>query len=261
MSHKPASIVIYSDGSSRGNPGPGGYGSIAVYPDSHGRIKVDEFGGKEALTTNNRMEMMALLKALESFVDYYQENDIKKTCIIHTDSGYLINGITTWIKGWKRNNWITQGKEDVKNADIWKSIDEVLIKLKSNGFAFEWRQVPGHAGVPGNERCDVIATSFADGNPEDLYSGFAEDYSHQDVLVLISEQEIKTFKDNKKSASGKSKSAIAYSYVSMVDGQIFKDQTWAECEKRVKGTSKAKFKKSFSKSNEDEIVSEFLKIG
>ncbi len=135
-------IIIYTDGACKGNPGPGGWGVVIIESDK--RI---ELSGKEKETTNNIMEMMAAIKALE----YYTS---KKNIIIYTDSNYLKLGITNWIKNWKNNNWITSKKEKVKNKTYWLALD------KLNSFHnIEWKWVKGHNGDINNERADHLATT------------------------------------------------------------------------------------------------------
>ena len=224
--------IIFTDGSSRGNPGPGGWGTILSFDSV-----VVELGGSEKKTTNNRMELMAVIKGLE----YIQSR--KKDVSIYTDSSYVLKGATQWIASWKRNNWMTQGKQGVLNRDLWEELDELLQKVK-----IDWQLVPGHAGVPANERCDEIATSFADEEITPLYSGDAKDYP----------VDLTTTPGNFSIASKKSKNTgKAYSYVSMVDGKIQTHKTWAECEMRVKGKSGTKFKKVFSKEEEGELFKQW----
>jgi ribonuclease HI len=228
--------IIYTDGSSRGNPGPGGWGSIISFDGV-----VVELGGSEKMTTNNRMEMLAVIRALEFIIDRklsVMSNQL--SVILHTDSSYVLNGATRWVQGWKKNNWKTQAKQDVLNKDLWMKLDELLQKVKVS-----WILVQGHAGVPANERCDEIATSFADGEVTPLYSGGEKDYP---VDLSLSPDAFVEKKNTKKSGTGK-----AYSYVSMVDGKIMVHKTWAECEARVKGVSGTKFKKVFSKEEEGEL--------
>ena len=134
------SITIFTDGSSRGNPGPGGWGSVVVTSDT-----VTELGSAEKHTTNNRMELMA---ATEGILHTPKHSGIT----VFTDSKYLINGITLWIKGWKNNGWITKTKDDVVNKDLWMKLD-AAVKDRS----VKWEYVGGHVGIIGNERCDHIA--------------------------------------------------------------------------------------------------------
>jgi ribonuclease HI len=133
-------VVIYSDGACKGNPGPGGWGAWLV---SGGHEK--ELWGGALDTTNNRMEMTAVIEALAS---------LKRSCTItiYTDSEYVKNGITTWIHGWKRRGWKTADGKPVKNVELWQRL-EALAALHQ----VEWRWVKGHAGDPGNERADALA--------------------------------------------------------------------------------------------------------
>jgi len=221
-------ITIFTDGSARGNPGPGGWGAIILSDDS-----VVELGGREDYTTNNRMELLAVISALDCIP---QEKEIT----IYTDSAYVVNGITRWVIGWKKNKWKTSQKEEVLNKDLW----EKLVKATTKKI-IDWKLIKGHSGTAGNERCDVIATSFADKVPVVLYNGGRERYG---ISVAI--------KESKKSSKTKSKSR-AYSYISMVDGQVEVHKTWDECKARVHGVSSAKYKKSTSPSDEEEIIKEF----
>ncbi|MDE2218402.1 MAG: ribonuclease HI, partial [Patescibacteria group bacterium] len=158
-------ILIWSDGASRGNPGQGGWGVIIVSSEK----EVVELGGGEEHTTNNRMELTGAISAL-SFVSKNNFTTAEKI-LIHTDSSYVINGITKWVYGWRKNNWQTSQKEDVVNRDLWEELFSLVA-----GKKIEWKYVAGHSGTPGNERCDEIATSFADGNIPSLYRGSLSDY-------------------------------------------------------------------------------------
>ncbi|WP_410497501.1 ribonuclease HI [Chitinibacter sp. S2-10] len=133
-------VEIYTDGACKGNPGPGGWGAFLRY----GAHEKDLFGG-EAHTTNNRMELLAVISALGS---------LTRACevTIHTDSQYVKNGIETWIHGWKKNGWKTAAKQPVKNEDLWRALDEQVTR-----HSVQWRWVKGHAGNPGNERADQLA--------------------------------------------------------------------------------------------------------
>jgi ribonuclease HI len=133
-------VEIYTDGACKGNPGPGGWGAFLRY----GAHEKDLFGG-EAHTTNNRMELLAVISALKT---------LTRTCevTIHTDSQYVKNGIETWIHGWKKNGWKTAAKQPVKNEDLWRALDEQVAR-----HTVQWRWVKGHAGNPGNERADQLA--------------------------------------------------------------------------------------------------------
>jgi ribonuclease HI len=133
-------VIIHTDGACSGNPGPGGWGAILEW-NGHRR----ELKGGEPHTTNNRMELMAAIMALEA---------LKRACAaeVHTDSQYLRDGITKWIHGWKRNGWRTADKKPVKNAELWRRLDTALGQHKVT-----WHWVRGHAGHPLNERADELA--------------------------------------------------------------------------------------------------------
>lgn len=267
LSIKDKDIVIFTDGSSRGNPGRGGYGVVTIYPNAHGEMCVDELGGREDLTTNNRMELRGVIEAIKNFVGYYSDIELRDRMFnFYVDSKYVLQGATAWIHGWKRNNWITAGKEEVKNKDLWQEFDELVSK---HGIRSKWNLIEGHAGVFGNERCDVIATSYADakGNGSDvtksinLFTGTLAAYqaSAEGADILNLDAVNQGAKDKLKARKKSGSSAPAFSYISMVDGDVRTHTTWAECEARVKGKSKARFKKSTSKSDEDFIKNEFKK--
>ncbi len=225
-------ITIFTDGSSRGNPGSGGWGSVVVNGEN-----VYELGGRENKTTNNRMEMMAIIKGLESVKE-------KNNISIYTDSAYVINGITKWVKGWEKNDWVTATKTPVLNSDLWKELVKVSEKKD-----IDWKLIPGHSGVKANERCDEIATGFADNDLVNLYKGLLRDYSYDPLDLQVGEVK------KKSKNSGK-----AYSYVSSIDGDVVVHKAWEDCEKRVKG-KKAQFKKVFSSKEEQELVTLWGKGG
>ncbi|HEY0907826.1 MAG TPA: ribonuclease HI [Candidatus Paceibacterota bacterium] len=237
------SITIFTDGSSRGNPGPGGWGAI-VRTES----KVTELGGREDHTTNNRMELLAAISALDSVVS---QKISGKKILVQSDSKYVIQGITSWVSGWKRNGWITAGKKEVGNRDLWEALSGAVASVGAAGNAVSWKYVEGHAGHPGNERCDEIATTFADKSPTDLYAGARDSYPIDlDAAPAAGAQAANA---KKKSSS----SVKAYSYLSLVDGVLQIHKTWAECEARVKGVRGTKFKKSISAADEAAIRKEW----
>ncbi len=138
-------IFAYTDGACSGNPGPGGWGVILQAKDDHNIIKERELYGGELETTNNRMELMAAISSLENL-----EKPAKLTII--TDSNYVKGGVTDWINNWKKNNWKTANKKDVKNIDLWKRLD-----LARSKHQVTWRWVKGHSGQEENERADALA--------------------------------------------------------------------------------------------------------
>ncbi len=134
-------VEIYTDGACSGNPGPGGWGAVLTY-DGHER---EMYGGEATGTTNNRMELMAAIQALESLTR-------PSVVRLHTDSVYVRSGITSWLTSWKRNGWRTASKQPVKNEDLWRRLDAAAARHEVH-----WLWVKGHAGNPGNERADALA--------------------------------------------------------------------------------------------------------
>jgi ribonuclease HI len=141
----PERIEIYTDGACRGNPGPGGWAATL----SHGE-HFRELSGAEAATTNNRMELTAVIEALSALK---RESRVR----VFTDSEYVRRGITEWLKAWKARDWRTADKKPVKNRDLWERLDAIAAR-----HDIEWRWVKGHSGVPGNERVDALANAAID---------------------------------------------------------------------------------------------------
>ncbi|WP_320821367.1 ribonuclease HI [Thalassolituus sp.] len=139
-------VELYTDGACKGNPGPGGWGALLRYGD-----KEKELCGGESNTTNNRMELMAVIEGLKA---------LSRSCevILTTDSKYVMQGINDWLAGWKRNGWKTAAKKSVKNQDLWQALDEQCARHK-----IEWRWVKGHAGHAENERADELANRGVEG--------------------------------------------------------------------------------------------------
>jgi ribonuclease HI len=135
-----ADVVIYTDGACSGNPGPGGWGAVL----ESGSARREMHGGEPA-TTNNRMELMAAIQALEAL-------SRPAAVTLYTDSKYVLDGITKWINNWQRNGWKTSARQPVKNADLWRRLSEAM-----DGHTITWKWVKGHAGDPGNERADELA--------------------------------------------------------------------------------------------------------
>lgn len=138
-------VVIYTDGACRGNPGPGGWGAILSYQDTEKKLK-----GFDPETTNNRMELTAVIESLRS---------LKRSCVVelNTDSKYVLQGINDWIVNWKKNGWKTAAKKPVKNVDLWQQLDEQSCRHEIN-----WHWVKGHSGNPGNEMADQLANDAID---------------------------------------------------------------------------------------------------
>lgn len=137
-------VALYTDGSCLGNPGPGGYAAVLVYQQHR-----KELSQGYALTTNNRMEMMAVIAGLKSL-------NARCHVTLTTDSQYVKQGVTQWMANWKRRGWLTANKEPVKNQDLWQALDEQV-----NRHQIDWHWVKGHSGHPENERCDELARQAA----------------------------------------------------------------------------------------------------
>ena len=205
--------VAYTDGSCIGNPGPGGWGVHVELPDGG----VVEAGGGELRTTNNRMELRAAIEALRLTAG-------APAVTIVTDSQYVRRGVTEWLKAWQRNGWRTTTGKPVENQDLWRE----LAALASERI--EWRWTRGHAGTPGNERCDEIARAFSTGirRLDGRSIGWAV------------------------ATAGAPPSGVRY--LSLVDGIVARHASWPECDQRVRGVRGARYKKARDAAEEARIV-------
>lgn len=188
-------ITIYTDGSSRGNPGPGGWGAILIIEYTGAMIdgghmnkedEVIELGGREDMTTNNRMELMGTIQALreiggnvvEIIDDRQQSEENTFTIEICTDSQYVKKGMTEWIDGWIKNGWKSSTKKPVLNQDLWQALKHEEERLMRGGAKITWKYVQAHVGIPLNERADTIATGSALlASDLQLYRGPKKDYT------------------------------------------------------------------------------------
>lgn len=231
-------FVVYTDGACSGNPGPGGYGTIVIKDFKY----VHELGGGDFETTNNRMELQAVIEGL----DYILTNSSSGYEVqIYTDSVYVIRGATQWIYGWMKNNWRNSSGEPVANPEEWKKLAQLIQKVPSK---IKWDYVRGHNGDPGNERCDRIAVAFSKNDYVDLYRGSAEGYIF-DVRAPaktepLPESQWKRGNDEKKPSW----------YLSLINGVVTRYSTWAECEAQVKGRPGVKFKKVSTKEEETALL-------
>lgn len=229
-------ITIFTDGAAKGNPGKGGYGVVISHDG-----QVTELGGFKERTTNNEMELKAVVEALKVVEGAQTEVSL------YTDSKYVVEGANGWIFGWLKNGWKTKAGSDVLNKALWQELLPLL-----NAVKIEWHKVPGHVGIIGNERADTIASTFAQKGEYPLYSGAVGEYGFN-----ISDTSYDEEKAKERSAARKRSAQKAYSYISMVDGVVQTHQTWSECEKRVKGKKGTRFKKSLDANNEKEIINDF----
>lgn len=229
-------LTIFTDGAAKGNPGPGGYGAVLLIDDT-----VLEIGAGKKLTTNNEMELRAVVEALKHVPADSKHVDI------YTDSKYVVEGATGWIFGWMKNGWKTKTNGDVSHRELWQELILLLKKIK-----VDWHKIPGHSGLVGNERADVIASQFGEEKHVVLYNGKRADYAYEIENVAYD-----TEKATERSDARKRQAQKAYSYVSSVDGIVQTHQTWAECEARVKGKKGARFKKATSAEEEQQLIADF----
>ena len=231
-------LLIFTDGACSGNPGPGGWGAIIATPDGF----VKELGGGESNTTNNRMEIQACIAAL-NFIR--NKNGLVQ---FYTDSTYVIRGITQWIWGWKKKGWLTAEGEEVNNRDLWEELHS-LANTRAGKNKIEWLYSRGHVGTPGNERCDEIAVSFSKKKWVDLYDGPLLGYP----VAIYDLPEDTTLPEMKP----KTEKLPAYSYLSYLNGEVWRHKDWPSCERRTKGQSGAKFKKAMTAADEVKILAEW----
>ena len=233
-------ITVFSDGAAKGNPGPGGWGVVVITPDGG----VTELGGSEPHTTNNRMELTAAIEGLS------QVRRLDGPVALYTDSTYVIKGIREWIHAWRRRGWKTIEGGDVLNRDLWERLDQ-LVNARGKEHV-TWHYVRGHDGVCGNERVDEIADTLARGKPVELYRGSLLLYGRP-ILDVPDDTTVPA----RRASSGAKSTAKPHAYLSVVDGELVRHTTWADCERRVKGRSGARFKKALSAADERAILKEW----
>ncbi len=248
--------IIFTDGACSGNPGPGGWASVIVFPNG----QVRELGGPAVQTTNNRMEILGVLEALRFIASHppskgkpareavkpsiSNAESSANEVVVYTDSVYVLKGVQQWMWGWSRNNWKTSEGKEVLNQDLWKEFIEFFKNYDRKKI--KWNYCAGHSGVPGNERCDEVAVAFSKGERPYLFSGQLGDYS-VDIMNLPESRDLPEFKP-------KSEKKKVLCYLSYVNGVLTRHGDWASCEKAVKGRPGAKFKKAHSESEEKEIL-------
>ncbi|MEK6555720.1 MAG: ribonuclease H [Bdellovibrionota bacterium] len=242
MSQKFDSVLIFTDGACSGNPGPGGWGAIVALPDG----EVTELGDGHPATTNNRMELAGTIAALR-FVNK-KKAFAKSKIDLYTDSTYVIRGITQWIWGWKKKGWQNAEGGEVLNRDLWEALLE-MVSARDAAGKINWLYSRGHVGTPGNERCDEIAVAFSKNKHVDLYEGPLLQYR----VAIYDVPEDSTLPEMRP----KTEKKAAYSYLSLLGGEVWRHQDWGSCERRVKGKSGAKFKKAMAASEEAKILAEW----
>ena len=238
---------LFGDGACKGNPGPGGYGSILLINE-----RVIELGGREELTTNNVMELSALFFGLQRLAS--EGLKTKALLKIFFDSKYVLSGAKAWRFGWSRKNWLTSEGAEVKNRYLWKDLHDLMSSFPKT-LKIEYFYVPGHTGIVGNERVDQIASDFAEEKFPILFDGSVKEYDCDLSLGLERAETFVLHNHHSKSPSDNSKAA-AY-YLSLVGGQVYRDSTWSQCEARVKWVAGAKYKKIKSPKEEKETLAKW----
>lgn len=255
-------IHIYTDGACKNNPGPGGFG--VVYCGDDHKI-IHEMGGHFKYSTNNEMELLAVLIAIEFFLHYSKINKYYNNLKIYTDSSYVEKTINIFLNNWVKNNWIKKSTGDIKNIGLWKLMYKIKSKIK-----FKIIKVKAHSGIILNERADTIASEFAYQNKINL------------VIMLDFEKWLNNFLLNNKNIfysaqltsnhrfvlpKSQSKQKIINQtnpitrktkrfpiYLSLINNALYRDYTWDTCEARVKGVSGVKYKKVKDKLEEEQIL-------
>ena len=203
--------LLYTDGACSGNPGPGGWGSVLF---NYKINQVYELGGAESGTTNNRMEMLAIIEGLK-----LASKQKLKSILILTDSTYVIRGFTQWRHGWKKRGWTNAEGQPVLNQDLWKKLEDAAL-----GFKIEWRYVRGHQGTPGNERVDKIAVAFSKNDLIHLDYGLSPAEYRFDIFAIPAGEPIPEMK------AKKTETRHSF-YVSLVNGVLHRHNDWGSCEK------------------------------
>lgn len=196
---------FYTDGACSGNPGPGGWGTVVYFNDG----SVYEMGGAETPSTNNRMELLAAIQALKVFKVSGQNQAVT----LYTDSRYVIDGITKWIKGWKKKGWKTAQGKAVLNQDLWETLDQLNLPL------VDWQYVRGHSGNEGNERCDAIARAFSLGKPMTLEQAISWDALSTNSAIGLPVTEVSDASDISELAYNTTQLSVFTSDVTIMDSQ------------------------------------------
>lgn len=196
---------FYTDGACSGNPGPGGWGTVVYFNDG----SVYEMGGAETPSTNNRMELLAAIQALKVFKASGQNQAVT----LYTDSRYVIDGITKWIKGWKKKGWKTAQGKAVLNQDLWETLDQLNLPL------VDWQYVQGHSGNEGNERCDAIARAFSLGRPMTLEQAISWDSLSTNSAIGLPVTEVSQTSDISELAYNTTQLSVFTSDVTIMDSQ------------------------------------------
>lgn len=232
-----SSHIVFTDGACKGNPGPGGWGVVIL---THG-ASILEIGGSYPQTTNNEMELCAVVRALEEI------SHAPGKVYLYTDSQYVTKGVQQWLPGWVRSGWIKKDGEKVNHQALWL---QILNLLKERKEEVHFIHVMGHVGIQGNERADVIASDFGKGIAPSLFKGSYREYG-EDLLSGLGDSKGQTPKKKKK------KSGEAYAYLSLVGGVLKKHSNWKECENRIRGQARAKYKRVDSPQELEQVLKDW----
>ncbi|MBI5444826.1 MAG: ribonuclease HI [Deltaproteobacteria bacterium] len=229
MSLASPDLIVYTDGACSGNPGPGGWAAVLV----RGPERM-EIGGREAATTNNRMEMRAAIEGLR------HARPGERVHVV-TDSRYLHDGISKWIHGWKRRGWTKADGGDVLNREVWEELDRLVA---TPGLRVSWEHVRGHAGHVMNERCDEIATAFARGEHPPLHVSGSSWAAGEAVRRSVDRRSGEPPATGSPAPGERPPTPAFYpAYVSLVGGRVAVHRTWPECEARVLHVSGARHRR------------------
>ncbi|MFN8943057.1 MAG: RNase H family protein [Pseudobdellovibrionaceae bacterium] len=227
-------IIIYTDGACSGNPGIGGWAFVLF----DGQTTIYESASFDPQTTNNRMEMSGVIFAFHALQKLSAAGLSMGPIHVHSDSSYVIQGITTWIFGWKKRGWKNLEGKDIANQSLWTQLDEAVAPFRKQ---IQWIHVPGHAGIPGNERCDELSVKAMREKIEIQTMSLKSEYEFD----IFSPVELAKFKK------------IDPYYLSLVNGALKKHATWSECEATVKGRTGVKFKKIKSLNEEVQVLKDW----
>ncbi len=232
---KQGQVIIYTDGACSGNPGIGGWAYVLF----DGHETVYEAADFEEQTTNNRMEMSGVVRAFQELQRLKTQGAVSFNAIyVHSDSSYVIQGITNWIFGWKKRGWKNMEGKDVANQTLWLELDEAVAPFRQ---MTKWIHVPGHAGIPGNERCDELSVEVTKGKTSHRADFPSETYP----VDIFSAVDLQKFKK------------VDPYYLSYVNGTLKKHATWPECEAAVKGRTGVRFKKIKSLNDEVQVLKDW----
>lgn len=219
--------LLFCDGASRKNPGPAGWAFILAIRD-----RVIESGGAHPEATNNQMELLALVQGLRRLLEEAYEGKLE----CYLDSQYVLHGARDYLRNWKKNNWKTKDGKEIKNRELWESLDQLMSSL-NNKVQMEWIHVRGHRGIPANERCDQIASDFADGKTVSLYEGPLREYP---MALKLEREDMKAY--------------ASPVYLSLINGKLYRDESWKTCEARIRGQKAVKYKKVHNPIEEKEVL-------